>query len=65
MATTDQVWAVVEAGTIVNVTVGSAGVAAARGYLGPITALKPQPGIGWTTPDNGATWAAPSDPTED
>lgn len=52
------VYAEVVDGVCTNVVVADAEQAEADGWLGPLTTLTPQPGIGWTVVDG--EWSPPS-----
>lgn len=55
------VYAEIRNGTITNTVVCDAGFATQFGLI-EIDSLTPMPGVGWTTPDGGTTWAAPAVP---
>ncbi len=56
-------WAVMSGDVIANVVVATAEYAAIQGWVGPISTDPGGPGIGWSTPDGGTTWVAPSEKT--
>lgn len=50
--------------TIANVVAATADYAAEQGWHGPLSTAPGGPGIGWSTPDGGATWERPPEPPE-
>lgn len=57
----EQVWAVMSGTTCEGLAVADPVFAQAQGWLGPYTIGVNGPGgPGWTTPDNGTTWVAPT-----
>lgn len=57
---TPHTYAAITDGTVTNVLVADATYAASQGWVGPLDALVPTPGIGWAYDASTQTWIAPT-----